>query len=70
MITQQQVEAAQEKWGAGVVRIGSLKENRADCEAFANELDVRYAFGIGPVLFKPTKCATEQFRPTKSEALS
>ena len=70
MITENQVLAAQEKWGAGVVKIGSLKDNRAECEAYANAfLDERYAFE-GNVLFKPTKCAYEQFRPTKAEALS
>jgi len=71
MITKEQVEAAQSAWGEGVVKIGSLKESRSECEAFASDfLDVRYSFEAGPVLFKPTKCAIEQFRPTKAEALS
>ena len=57
--------------GSGVVKIGSLKENRSDCENFTNEfLDKLYNFESGPVLFKPTKCAFEQFRPTKAEAKS
>ena len=39
--------------------------------AFASEfLDHRYAFEAGTVLFKPTKCEFEQFRPTKAAALS
>ena len=71
MITKDQVLEVQKKWGDGVVKIGSLKENRAECEAFASKfLDERYAFEAGTVLFKPTKCETEQFRPTKPEALS
>lgn len=71
MITQQQVTAAQEKWGAGVVKIGSLKDQRTKCKTFASQfLDDLYAFENGTVLFKPTKCAMQQFRPTKSEALS
>ena len=71
MITKEQVLEVQQKWGDGVVKIGSLKENRNECEAFANKfLDERYAFEAGPVLFKPTKCEIDQFRPTKSEALS
>ncbi len=71
MITKEQVMDAQSEWGEGVVKIGSLKENRSECEAFANEfLDKLYSFETGPVLFKPTKCAIEQFRPTKPEALS
>jgi hypothetical protein len=71
MVTKQQVLDAQSEWGAGVVKIGSLKEDRKECEAFANEfLDLLYSFEIGEVLFKPTKCKVEQFRPTKLEALS
>ncbi len=71
MITKEQVLEAQKKWGEGVVQIGSLKDNRTECEAYASQfLDERYAFEKGPVLFKPTKCAIEQFRPTKPEALS
>lgn len=71
MITKEQVLNAQNKWGEGVVKIGSLKENRSECEEFTNEfLDKRYAFEAGSVLFKPTKCAIEQFRPAKIQALS
>ena len=71
MISKEQVLTAQETWGAGVVKIGSLKEQRAECEAFASEfLDELYSFEAGPVIFKPTKCKFEQFRPTKPEALS
>ncbi|MEM7161200.1 MAG: hypothetical protein AAF487_02055 [Bacteroidota bacterium] len=71
MITKDQVLAAQDEWGAGVVRIGSLKDDRSACEQFAGSfLDKLYAFEDGSVLFKPTKCAIEQFRPSKGEALS
>ncbi len=71
MITQEEVKKIQNTWGEGVVKIGSLKNNRIECEKFTSEfLDNLYAFEIGNVLFKPTKCAIEQFRPTKSEALS
>lgn len=71
MVTKEQVIDAQKLWGEGVVKIGSLKDNRAECEAFASQfLDDRYAFGLGEVIFKPTKCAIQQFRPTKPEALS
>ena len=71
MITKQQVENIQKTWGDGVVKIGSLKENRSECEAFTNKfLDELYAFEIGSVSFKPTKCAIKQFRPTKPDALS
>ena len=71
MITKNQVIEAQSAWGKGVVKIGSLKEVMSECEKFASEfLDNLYAFEGGNVLFKPTKCAIKQFRPTKSEALS
>ncbi len=71
MITEQQVLDAQSEWGAGVVKIGSLKDSRAECEAYANEfLSKLYAYGLGTVIFKPTKCEIEQFRPTQAEALS
>ncbi|MEM7105732.1 MAG: hypothetical protein AAF502_21520 [Bacteroidota bacterium] len=71
MITEQQVINAQNEWGSGVVKIGSLKENRNDCEAFTSDfLDQLYAFESGTVLFKPTKCEIQQFRHTKAEALS
>ena len=47
MITKDQVLEAQEKWGSGVVKIGSLKHNRSECEAFASSfLDERYAFEL------------------------
>lgn len=71
MLTQDQVLEAQNNWGSGVVKIGSLKDNRSECEAYASEfLDKLYSFEEGPVLFKPTKCALVQFRPSKAEALS
>lgn len=71
MITKEQVESAQNEWGNGVVQIGSLKDNRTECEKFTSDfLDKLYSFETGPVSFKPTKCAVEQFRPTKPEAVS
>lgn len=71
MITKEQVELAQETWGKGVVKIGSLKNKRQECESFAIEfLNNLYAFETKNVLFKPTKCSIEQFRPTQAEALS
>ena len=71
MISQEQVIEAQNEWGNGVVKIGSLKDKRSECETFTNAfLDKLYSFDLNPVLFKPTKCKIEQFRPTKKEALS
>lgn len=71
MITEEQVLEAQEKWGNGVVKIGALKNQRTECESFTSTfLDERYAFDSSLVIFKPTKCEIQQFRPTKAEALS
>lgn len=71
MITKEQVLAAQNTWGLGVVKIGSLKQHRDECESYTSEfLDELYSFEAGPVLFKPTKCALQQFRATKAEAQS
>ena len=71
MITEEQIINIQNQWGAGVVKIGILRNNRTECKTFASEfLDKHYCFGKSPVLFKPTKCAQQQFRPTKDEATS
>ena len=71
MITKEQIVNIQNNWGEGVVKIGSLKDNRTECENFASQfLDELYNFESGLVSFKPTKCSLEQFRPTKPEALS
>lgn len=71
MISEEQVIQAQNKWGSGVVKIGSLKHQRTDCENYTSEfLDELYGFEFSSVLFKPTKCEIEQFRPSKQEALS
>ena len=71
MVTKEQVIEAQNEWGAGVVKIGSLKDSRSKCESFTIEfLDKLYSFEKGPVLFKPTKCAVKQFRPIRAEAAS
>ena len=52
MITKEQVLEAQTEWGNGVVKIGSLKENRSECEAFTSTfLDKLYYFDKGIVLF-------------------
>ena len=47
MITETQVLAAQNEWGTGVVKIGSLKDQRGECESFASDfLDKMYAFSL------------------------
>ena len=71
MITKESVMLIQKNWGDGVVKIGSLKDDREQCENFTSDfLDALYNFQNGTVLFKPTKCQEQQFRPTKNEAIS
>ncbi|BCO08398.1 phosphoribosyl-AMP cyclohydrolase [Desulfolithobacter dissulfuricans] len=70
-ITTDEIQLAQEKWGAGIVAIGKIFTDGGDyIEAAENHLDTLYAFEDGPVLFKPTKAGVEQFRLTKEGALS
>tara|TARA_Y200000002_G_scaffold128366_1_gene105822 strand:- start:1992 stop:2459 length:468 start_codon:yes stop_codon:yes gene_type:complete len=71
MITRELVEKTQKDWGNGIVTIGTLKDDRTECEKYTNAfVEKLYSFDSGPVLFKPTKCSTQQFRLTKSEAIS
>ncbi|HBH28337.1 MAG: hypothetical protein N839_0014220 [Desulfofustis sp. PB-SRB1] len=71
MFTEQEVIKAQQAWGNGIVRIGSLKADvSAAVKAAEEHLDTLYAFELGDVLFKPTKCAQVQFRLGKIAALS
>jgi hypothetical protein len=71
MITQEKILKSYKYWADGIVKIGSLKDNRSECEKFTNEfLDKLYAFDLGKVLFKPTKVSKSQFRTNKESALS
>lgn len=70
-ITADEVSRAQEVWGAGIVAIGKACTDGGDYVKAAEEhLDTLYGFEAGPVLFKPTKAAETQFRPTRESALS
>ena len=70
-ITEAEITAAQEAWGAGIVAIGKADTSGGDAVAAAQKhLDTLYAYDEGPVLFKPTKAAAVQFRGTEEEALS
>ena len=71
MITKDLIHEAQNKWGEGIVKIGSLKNNQSECIDFTTSfLNDMYNFKNGEVLFKPTKAANQQFRPNFSMALS
>ncbi len=73
-ITIQQVEAAQQAWGAALVRIATAhREGGAErARAVAGEvLDAAYGYAAGPVLFKPTlTVAPQTFRTTREGALA
>lgn len=65
------IERVQKDWGDGIVKIGSLKNNRAACEKATDEfLDKLYAYELVDVLFKPTLASVIQFRLTKEAAKS
>ena len=71
MITKSQIHEAQKKWGDGIVKIGTLKDNESECLEFTKSfLNNLYDFENNDVLFKPTKAAEEQFRPNFQMALS
>jgi len=71
MITRQDVEEAQEKWGQGIVEISSAYSEGGDFVKRAElHIDSLYDYKDGNVLFKPTFASEEQFRSTFDSALS
>ena len=70
-ITREQIEAAQNAWGEGIVRISSAHTNGGDYVQVASDhVETLYAYGLTAVLFKPTLAAEQQFRSTFDDALS
>ena len=71
MITLQNVENAQEKWGQGIVEISSVYSEGGDFVKRAEiHIDSLYDYKDGSVLFKPTFAREVQFRSTFDSALS
>lgn len=71
-ITAQEVAAAQQAWGEGIVAIGAAFTAGEDYRAVAGE-HVRRFYNYEPgatVLFKPTLASVDQFRGSFDEALS
>lgn len=66
-ITKDEIIAAQKAWGDGIVKIGAAEDRK---KAALEHINALYAYDLGPVLFKPTKASTVQFRDDKDEALS
>lgn len=72
-ITADDVSAAQETWGRGIVQIGQAYERGKDYRALANAMIKQlyaYNYGDGIVLFKPTLASQKTFQPTMLGALS
>ena len=66
-----EVKDAQRAWGEGIVAIAAAHTNGGDYIGLATDhVNKLYAYQMGPVLFKPTLAATDQFRPTFDTALS
>ena len=71
MVTVAEVKDAQRAWGEGIVAIATAHTNGGDYVGLAKDhVNTLYAYQMGPVLFKPTLAATDQFRPTFETALS
>ena len=71
LIDKNEIVKIQKKWGDGIIKIGSLKDQRKLCLDYTQKfLDELYGFDEGVVLFKPTKAVRVQFRANKEAALS
>ena len=71
MVNEADINNAQKAWGDGIVAIASAHSNGEDYVSIArNHVETLYAYGLSPVLFKPTLAAIEQFRPNFESALS
>lgn len=73
-ITVEEVQAAQEAWGAALLKIskeGREKGQKQAARTAGAVLDAAYGYNIGPVLFKPTLTTGDQvFRTTREGALA
>ena len=70
-LTREQVQMAQKAWGDGIVNIAAAHTAGGDFVGVATDhINALYAYGLTPVLFKPTLAAEQQFRSTFDDALS
>ena len=70
-VTESEVLDVQERWAAAIARISAVYKAEGDyVAAAADAAGELYAYGHHDVLFKPTKAADFQFRPTAAEAMS
>ena len=70
-VTKKEVLAVQTQWARAITGISEVHRKGGDFTGAAAEAaGLLYAYGHSPVLFKPTKAAEHQFRPTPAEAMS
>lgn len=70
-ISEAEILKAQQEWADGIVAIGKAYTDKQDYKKIAQDMiNDLYAFQATKVLFKPTKVADIQFRPTKEGTLS
>lgn len=71
-ITEGEVNAAQQAWCDGLLKIGKISRDGGDYKAAAAEvIDNLYDYGDGKVFFKPTLASGKNtFRPTREGAIS
>jgi hypothetical protein len=70
-VTQEEVLAVQRAWSTAIRDISKTYKYGGDyVRAAADAAGELYAYGHSNVLFKPTKAAEHQFRPTAQEAMS
>lgn len=71
-ITESEVNAAQQAWCDGLIRIGKIYMDGGDYKAAASQvLDDLYDYNEGKVFFKPTLASGKNtFRPTREGALA
>ena len=71
MVSIEDVESSQRRWGDGIVAISEAHRSGGDYVGIAtNHINTLYGYQTGPVLFKPTLASEKQFRPTFDAALS
>merc|ERR1719387_3238933 len=70
-VTKEDVIAVQNSWADAIKRISKVYKEKGDyIKAAADAAGELYAYGKCNVMFKPTKAAEYQFRPTAEEAMS
>jgi len=70
-VSKEEVLAVQASWAGAIKKISAVYKAGGDyIQAAADAAGELYAYGHYPVMFKPTKAAEFQFRPTATGAMS